>query len=170
MKTIILIPMKIIITMIGSGELGYAAAAKRGVPEVHLDTLTIDAHNLSFDKNGNKKIIVTNGSKIISTDRVKKDIISPLLVPITSPIISDDVAASTNLKMSIVTPTSVTATATLSSESKTQTHIASKSLPLPLSQNEKSAPIVVLSESIPVEFTESITFGNFETPIAYESE
>ena len=164
------------ITMIGSGDLGYAAAAKRGVYEIHPESLSIDSHsnNLINDKNGNKKISAINGTKVTSIDKdkdkMKKNIVSPLLVPISSPIINDDVVVLTQSKINIVTPTSVTATATVSLESKTQTHIASKSIPL--SENEKSIPINVLSQSqsLPIELNDSITFGNFETPIAYESE
>ena len=168
------------ITMIGSGDLWYAAAAKRGVYEIHPESLSIDSHssNLINDKNGNKKISAINGTKFTSIDKdkdkdkIKKNIVSPLLVPISSPIINDDVVVSTqsNINKNIVTPTSVTATATVSLESKTQTHIASKSIPL--SENEKSIPINVLSQSqsLPIELNDSITFGNFETPIAYESE
>ena len=166
------------ITIIGSGDLGYAAAAKRGVYEIHPESLSIDSHsnNLINDKNGNKKISAINGTKVTSIDKdkdkIKKNIVSPLLVPISSPIINDDVVVLTqsNMNKNIVTPTSVTATATVSLESKTQTHIASKSIPL--SENEKSIPINVLSQSqsLPIELNDSITFGNFETPIAYESE
>ena len=173
---IFILIMITMITMIGSGDLGYAAAAKRGVYEIHPESLSIDSHsnNLINDKNGNKKISAINGTKVTSIDKdkdkMKKNIVSPLLVPISSPIINDDVVVLTQSKINIVTPTSVTATATVSLESKTQTHIASKSIPL--SENEKSIPINVASQSqsLPIELNDSITFGNFETPIAYESE